>query len=162
MIVVSDTSAIINLASIGQLDLLHRLFDQILIPESVFDEIVVSGAGRPGAADVAQQSWIQSRRIVDRALVDVLLVELDLGEAEAIVLAREVGSDLLLIDERRGRAVADRLGITKIGLIGVLVLARRSGEIAALRPLLDALRDDAGFWIRDELYDRVLDAVDER
>lgn len=162
MIVVSDTSAIVNLAIIGQLDLLRRLFDRVLIPQAVFDEIVVAGAGRPGAEAVARQPWIRTRRVTDRALVDVLRVELDLGEAEAIVPAREADCDLLLIDERRGRSVADRLGLAKIGLVGVLVLAKRSGEIPAVRPVLDALRHEAGFWIREDLHLRVLEEADER
>lgn len=161
MVVVSDASAVINLAVIGHLDLLHQLFGQVLIPQAVFDEIVVVGAGQPGAEEVTQRPWIESRQVTDRSLVEGLRIELDLGEAEAIALARETGCDLLLIDERRGRTVAERLGLPRLGLLGVLVQAKRAGEIQAIRPLLDALRDEAGFWVREDLYRRVLEAAGE-
>ncbi len=161
MVVVSDASVVINLAAVGQLDLLHQLFGSVLIPQAVYDEIVVAGKGLPGAESVARLAWIETRSVADRSLVEGLLLELDLGEAESIALARECDCDFLLIDERRGRAAAERLGIRVIGLLGVLVQAKRVELITSVRPTLDSLRSSAGFWIHDELYRRILEAVDE-
>ena len=161
MIVVSDSSAIINLAAVGELDLLQQLYREVLVPQAVYDEIVVAGAGMAGSREAAGLSWIDTRQVTNRSLVEALLSELHLGESEAIALASEVGSDLLLIDERRGRAVAARLGLQRIGLLGVLIDAKQRGVLREVRPVLDDLRNTAGFWITDALYTRVLESAGE-
>jgi hypothetical protein len=161
MIVVSDTSPLINLAAVGQLDLLRQLYQHVIIPQAIYDEIVVAGAGQPGAVEVKGASWIETRRLRDQALVNILLLELDRGEAEALALAAELKADLLLIDESKGRAIAARLGFVHIGLLGILVQAKQRGIIDAVKPLLDDLIAKAGFWIGAELYQRVLQAVSE-
>ena len=83
--------------------------------------------------------------------------ELDAGEAEVIVLALETEAKMLLMDERVGREVARHLGLRFTGLIGVLVEAKHNGVLSAVKPHLDALRNVAGFRIRDVLYARVLE-----
>jgi predicted nucleic acid-binding protein len=94
-------------------------------------------------------------------MIASLQLEVDEGEAEAIALAFELNADLLLIDERIGRAVASRLGIRFIGLLGVLIEARHKGLILAVKPVLDELIAGAGFWVTRELYDSVLRAAGE-
>ncbi len=91
----------------------------------------------------------------------MLRLELGEGEAEAIALALESQADLVLLDERRGRQRAVRLGLRVTGVLGVLVEAKCQHLLAAVRPVLDALRHDAGFWISDDLYRRVLDLAGE-
>lgn len=154
--IVSNTSPIINLACIGRLDLLPALFGEITIPDAVFHEIAITHPDAPGASDVRTASWIRRYAVVNRPLVAVLRLELDPGEAEAIACATETKAQLLLIDERRGRMVAQRLGLATTGLIGVLLLARKRSMIESIRPLLDDLRREAGFWIGDALYTKVL------
>jgi uncharacterized protein len=83
--------------------------------------------------------------------------DLDIGEAESIALALEAKAEVLLMDERLGRETAEHLGLRYIGLIGILVQAKRSGLIDRVEPLLNALRTQAGFRIRGELYVRVLE-----
>ena len=161
MIVVSDSSPLIALADVGQLRLLRDLFSTVLIPEAVYQEIVVQGAGRAGAEAVQAAAWIEQRGVVNTGLADVLKLELDEGEAEAITLAFESGADLVLLDERRGRQRAVRLGLRVTGVLGVLVEAKHQGLLAAVRPFLDALRRDAVFWISDDLYRRILDLAGE-
>lgn len=161
MIVVSDTSPIINLAAIGRLDILATLYGQILIPDAVYMEIVLAGAGLPGADDVRAASWIETRSIADLTLASGLQLELDRGEAEAISLAVDTHADLLLMDERRGRKAAARIGVPVLGLLGVVVHAKRLGLLPAVRPILDALVSQAGFYIGDDLYRHVLTASGE-
>jgi len=73
------------------------------------------------------------------------------GEAEAIVLAREIGDALVLMDERMGRAAAIRLGLRVTGLVGVLIEARERGLLADAEAVLEALHQRAGFWLSEEL-----------
>jgi predicted nucleic acid-binding protein len=156
MSVVSDSSPLINLARIGRLDLFPQLYDKLVVPEAVWREVVVEGVGQSGAKEIEAASWIQVRPAANRELVQALRQELDAGEAEAIALALQVGAELLLIDEHLGREIALYMGVRCIGLIGVLVEAKRKGLISGVRPLMDALRDVAGFWVDKVLYRRVL------
>jgi predicted nucleic acid-binding protein len=161
MIVVCNTSPIINLAAIGQLALLQQLYARIVIPEAVYHEIAVIGSGQPGANEVQTLEWIETRHLAERALVNVLQIDLDAGEAEALALAVEAKADLLLMDERRGRTVAARLGLKYIGLLGVLVAAKQRGLVTLIKPALDELITRAGFWITKDLYARALATVGE-
>jgi len=156
MKVVSNTSPLINLARIGRLDLLYRLYGELVIPRAVWDEVVVKGAGQAGADEVKSASWIKTQATTNKPLVQALRHELDAGEAEAIALALEIGADLLIMDERLGRENARYLGLRYIGLIGVFIAAKRQGLITEIKPHLDALRSIAGFRIDNTLYVRVL------
>lgn len=89
-------------------------------------------------------------------MVQLMGSGLDVGEADAIVLALETNAPLLLMDEKLGRAAATRVGIRVIGLRGVLIEAKRRGRVAEVRPLLDALRAGPGFYIAPALYSQVL------
>lgn len=161
MIVVCNTSPIINLAAIGQLIILQQLYERIIIPEAVYREIAVTGSGQAGATEVQTLEWIETRKLYNRALASVTEMELDGGEAEAIALAVELKADLLLMDEQKGRAVAARLGLKFIGLLGVLIEAKHNGLIHSVKPALDDLIAKAGFWITEDLYTRVLSVAGE-
>lgn len=158
--VVSDTSPLINLAAIGHLDLLRALYGTVHIPSAVHREIT-RFEEQPGAEAVQSLDWITSQACPRPHLATALREELDAGEAEAIALAVDAEA-LLLIDERDGRRAASRLGVSRLGLLGVLVKAKRKGHLTAVRPLLRALGQDAGFWMSDALHDRVLEMVNER
>lgn len=163
MIVISDTSAITNLAAINQLELLPLLYKQILIPEVVYRELVDIDPLVPGSAEVQTATWLTVKSLATREVVERLQseVRLDPGESEAIALALELGADLLLIDERRGRAEADRLGIRITGLLGLLVEAKRKNLIVAVKPLMDALIAASEFRVSSALYDQILTIVNE-
>jgi hypothetical protein len=161
VIIVSNTSPITNLAAVGRLDLLQQLYEKVVIPQAVYQELTVPGLEPPGAKEVQTLAWIESRPVTDRALVTALETELDPGEAEAIALAIELKADLLLLDERRGRTVAARFGLRFIGLLGVLIDAKHQGYIPAVRPIMDDLVAKAGFWVSQQLYARVLQAAGE-
>ena len=122
----------------------------------MWHEVVIEGAGQPGADDVKTASWVKKRRVANRQLVWALRQELGAGKAEAIALALEIEAEMLLIDERLGRETARHLGLHRVGLIGALVEAKHRGLIDEIRPLLVALRIQAGFRVSDDLYTRVL------
>jgi len=151
MIVVADSSPLIALCRIGRLELLRDLFGQLVIPEAVWQEVVASHPGKAGVTEIAAATWIGQQTVKDRPLVNLLRQDLGAGESEAIVLAREISADVLLMDERRGREAAKRLGITCTGLVGILLEARRRGVVNDPASIARDLRDIAGFWISDEL-----------
>lgn len=164
MIVVSDTSPITNLAAIGQLDLLEKLYTSIIIPQAVYNEMVAVGKVVPGAWEVQTFSWIQIQAVTNaQSVVDIQTSQdnIDLGEAEAIVLSLELNADLVLMDERRGRAVAIDYGLKVTGLLGVLVQAKRNGLIADVKPLMDRLIEQVDFRVGSQLYETVLQASGE-
>lgn len=161
MKVVSNASPLINLARIGQLALLPHIFGRLLIPDAVWQEVVVDGQGQPGAEEIRLADWIERTSVTNSPLVHSLRQELDAGEAEAIALAIEQKADWLLMDERLGRQTAQHFGLGHIGVIGILQVAKQRGDIQALRPLLDDLRYIAGFRISSLLIDRVLQDAGE-
>ena len=156
MIVVADAGPLIHLAAIGHLELVRRLSSTVLVPQAVYDEVVVVGAGLPGATELAAAAWITVVSPVGLDVVAALLASgLHRGEAEAIALAIERRADRLLIDERQGRLTAEGMGVRVIGSIGILIAAKERGEVEAVRPFLVALRG-SGLWISDALIARVL------
>ena len=161
MKVVCNASPIVSLARIDALELLHHAFGQIVIPQAVWNEVVVCGSGQPGAEAVKTAQWITRHSPQNASLVSALRQDLDAGEAEAIVLALEMPADLLLMDERLGRETARHLGIRMTGLVGVLVESKRRGIIPAVSPILQSLRERAGFRLSDALYRRILQDVHE-
>ena len=160
MIVVSDTSPILNLRRIGRPELLVLLYGEVLVPPAVFAELTIKTDG----ASVMEGRPISSLIVVtprDQKRVQQLRHSLDTGEAEAIVLAIECQADLLLVDERRGRRAAEAEGLRITGLLGVLADAKHAGLIDAVKPVLDDLIQRAGFWIGPELYKAVLTELGE-
>ena len=87
---------------------------------------------------------------------------MDRGESEAILLSQQLQADLLLIDERRGRAEAQRLGIRITGLLGILVEAKRKGLILSVEPLMDHLIADSTFRVSPKLYKLILTMAEEQ
>lgn len=161
MIVISDASPLINLAAVDQLNLLEQLYREIIIPKAVYNELVEKGAGQPLADEFGDIDWIKSRQVENSNLAEALKLELDDGEAEAIALAVEIKASLLLIDERKGRSIADNFDLQYVGIIGVLIEAKAAKLIPAVKPILDALIRKAGFWISKPLYQRILSLIDE-
>jgi uncharacterized protein len=141
MIVVSDTSVITSLIHISRLVLLRDLYGQVLIPQAVGDELARTHQALP--------PFLEVRPALNRHAVDELTVELDLGEAEAIVLAKEIHADLLLIDEKLGRRVAMRQGLAITGLVGILLEGKDRRLIGSVREVVSQLEERAGFFISE-------------
>jgi predicted nucleic acid-binding protein len=164
MPVVSDTTAITNLAAIGRLDLLHELYGQIWLPSEVWRELVAPGQNNPGSIEAQTKPWLSARSVTDDEQVAALLQAhrtLHKAEAEAIVLALELRADLLLMDERVGRLVATKMQVPITGILGVLLDAKQRGLVAAVRPILDELRSAAGFFVSPSVYAYVLQQAGE-
>jgi uncharacterized protein len=161
VIIVSDTSPINNLAAINQLNLLRQLYSTVIIPAAVYRELTDPNFPVAGATEVQTLDWIQTRQITNLAMLETLSQDFDPGEAEAIILALEIEADQVLIDERRGRLIAERLKLNYTGILGILIEAKRRGLILSVKPLLDALINQAGFWVAQPVYNRVLRLADE-
>jgi uncharacterized protein len=161
VIVVSNTSPLTNLAAIGQFPLLQKLYGEIKIATGVWHELNAGGRIWPGSVEVSNASWIVQHDVENLQMVTALRRDLDRGEAESIVLALELEADLILLDERDGRNAARRLGLQVVGVLGVLLEAKATGLITAVRPHIDDLRQDAGFYVSNSVYRSVLHLAQE-
>lgn len=132
MIVISDTTPIISLLKINRLDLLKTLFDEVLIPEAVFNELTTNSRYEKESEIVKNCDFLKVSKIEDEKSVALLqkLTNLDLGESEAIILAENLKSDLLLMDEVKGRAVANQMEIKITGTVGVILIAKERNLIS--------------------------------
>ena len=158
MLIVSDTSPIIALAACDKLDLLDKLFDQVCIPQAVFNELNI--IDKPKAREIIDWAKDKVVHVKNTAIVTALSLSLDPGEAEALSLYWETAADFLLIDEKRGRIIAHRNDIKTVGTIGILLSAKQRGFITLVKPLLDILMR-SGFRISDILYEQILERAGE-
>ena len=163
-VVVCDSSTLIHLARIGRLSLLTDFHSKIIVVPAVWKEVVDEGQSRPGSSeirDARESGWIEVTMPHNGPLVQLLLRELHKGESETIALAVELHADLIFLDESDARRVAKVYGLNLSGVIGILIRARLAGKVTSLRNELDNLRNDGGFWIGDDVYNRALNAVGE-
>jgi len=161
MIVVSDTTPLIGLASIGRLNILQELFGEVYIPQAVYDESVIHGRAEGSAKqDVDNSDWIHVAQVQDRLAVNILLDEMDLGEVETIILAGEMKADWVLMDEKKGRRKLTQLEIPEIGTIGILLKAKQIGLISNLKREIESLQK-TGFSVSQMVIDEVLKVAEE-
>ncbi|MCA9962252.1 MAG: DUF3368 domain-containing protein [Anaerolineales bacterium] len=158
MKIVADASPLIALAILQKLDLLTSLFDDILVPLTVFSE--ATREDKPHAEHIRAfaQGFVVSAQ--NQLAVQVLLNDIDRGEAEAIVLALEKNVPDILIDDAKGRRVAQLNGLHPIGTVGVLLQAKRIGHIQTIKPLLDTLIANR-MRISERLYQQALQLAEE-
>lgn len=151
MIVVSNSSPLIALARIGRLSLLASLYERILIPNEVQQEVTIAGRGLPGADEVRSARWIE---VVPRSLPSEISLatacqDLGAGERGAILLAKNLSADLILLDESKARRIAGKAGLAMIGCLGVLEAALRKGLVSDLRQAyIDLLQHGIRFDIK--------------
>lgn len=160
MIVVSDTSPLRALSHLGLIGLLRELYHVVLVPPSVDRELRGSP---PGLPEVRLDSFefIHIKTPLDLDRVEQLQRGLDVGEAEALALALEVGVNVVLIDEQDGRAEATRMGLRPIGVLGILLQAKEEGLIEMIGPLIKDLRRETRFFVSRALLERVLRTAGE-
>jgi uncharacterized protein len=153
MLVVSDTSPLTGLIQTRHADLLPTLFETVVIPPSVRDELMRFHQALP--------SYLHVEAVQDRRAAESLSCTLDVGEAEAIVLAEEMHADYLLIDEKRGRSVAEARGLRVIGALGVLLLGKKARLIPSVAAVIGELELQSGFFVSDEVKQVILRAAGE-
>lgn len=151
MIVVSDSSPLIALARIDRLNLLASFYKRILIPAEVHHEVTVAGAGLPGAEEIRRAKWMEvaaTKSSPDASLLQACQ-SLGAGERGAILLAKNIQADLVILDESKARRVARDAGLPIVGCVGLLEAGARKGLVPDLRQAyIDLLRQGIRFDIR--------------
>lgn len=161
MIVIADTSVLLNLALVGQLQLLRALFGAVVIPSAVQTEFERLAATTGRFTGLILPEWVQMRSLQQTSLTDEAFNLLDPGESAAINLAIELHADALLMDESEGRAVAQAHGLRTIGIVGILIQAHCAGLLPAIRPVIEDLRIRAKFRLSEALVRHALDLCQE-
>lgn len=161
MKIVCDSTALIGLAKIGNLELLEKIFGEIFVPNAVFVEVVDRGKGRPGTKEVQDARWIRKRTVKDNRTVEMLVAEMGRGEAEVLVLGKELNADWLILDDERARNSAQSAEFHIIGLGGILLLAKQLGFIPAVKPLLDQL-ESKNFRLSIRVRKEILKKANEK
>jgi predicted nucleic acid-binding protein len=158
-LIISNTTRIINLAEIGRLDLLEKIFGKVVVPPAVVTELLAKQNLFPKAGDAA--ACFEVVHPEDLLLVRGFRSAVHAGEAECLALAMENPSSLLLLDDLQVRALASSNGLAFTGTLGLFVEAKARGLVDAVAPLIEKLRRSARFWISLELETRVLNDVGE-
>jgi len=152
--IIGDSSALVALAVVNQLELLEKLYDNLYIPEAVFNE--VTQIGKPQSDKLRQ--FLQSR--VKRVDLTLTQLGLGLGELEAITLYKNLDADVLLIDDNRAKKYASLNGVKVIGSLGILIKAKEEGHIEKVKPLLDEIQKSE-VYISMKLIEKVLEICGE-
>ena len=143
-IIIADTSSLIALNNIGELNILAKLYSSITITQEIIKEY---GLELP--------NWIKIEKVSDEKKFRLLNLQLDEGESSAIALALEKDNSLLIIDERKGRATAKSLGISITGILGVILKAKELKYIDRVEPILHKL-ENVDFRMSGKLKNKIL------
>lgn len=157
-VIVSNATPIIAFSRINRLDLFQQVTGAIVIPQEVEKELY--GHRRTDVPALNRSNWIKVRKVKSQADVELLLPSLDQGEAEVIVLSKELGAGLIIIDELTARKVAIMMGLPVIGAAGLLMHAKRTGLIKEVKPLLDDMILK-GIRYKESFYREVLKSIGE-
>ena len=155
MIVIANSTIFIGLAKIGKLYLLQKIFSKVYITKEVHKELTLKGQNKPGSHIIKGSKWIECKAPKDKALVNLLLSNLEKGEAEVLALAKELNADLLLLDEEKARKAAQLAGFKVMGIVGLLILAKDMGLIDAISPYIHDL-ERKNFRISQKIINEAL------
>ncbi len=157
---VCNTSPLILLAKIQRLDILSRLYDEVIVPAAVLEELEAKPAKEAKQVRALLQSQKFHLRKASKRALGRIPADLGSGEREAIALALESKADLIILDDRQGRHAARERGLAVTGTVGLLIEAREKGLIPSVRRELDRLIE-AGIWIDEVFYHRILQEFSE-
>jgi predicted nucleic acid-binding protein len=159
MIVISDTTPLISLMKIGQLDLINQLFGEIQVPEAVFKELTSNNRFQNECRQIEECPFINRVTVTDTKSVDLLRRSsgLDLGESEAIILSDYFNANYLLMDESKGRKIAQQMGIPIMGTIGMLMIAYNE-HLLSKEEILNCINilKNSGRHISEQLYEQLI------
>jgi predicted nucleic acid-binding protein len=158
MIIISDSSPLISLATIEKLNLLDKLFTEIFVPCSVYEEVIREN--KPYSNEIKEFLNGRIKHVKNRVAVEVLLSDIGKGESEAIILAIEEKSDYLLIDDLKARKLAKINGLEIIGTMGILLKGKKEGLIKEIKPFIDELLKN-DIRIGDKIIEMTLKAAQE-
>lgn len=156
--IVSNATPIIAFSRINRLNLLQQLVGEIAIPQEVSKELYEHE--RSDVYALKRSNWIKVIKVKSHADVELLLPTLDKGEAEVIVLSKELGAGLVVIDELTARKVAILMGLPIIGTVGLLIQAKKTGLIKEVKPHLDEMIRQ-GIRYKENFYREVLKSINE-
>ncbi len=152
---VLDSSPLITLSKINQLPLLHESAQETFLPPAVYEEVFTPDTTGPKPQVVEQARWLVTRSVQNFSLVKQLTKRLGKGEAEAIVLAKEIPGSMVVIDDALGRKTALEQGVPVVGLLGLFVHAKKLRMIPGIHSLLLQIQQ-AGFCLDTRLVNTVL------
>lgn len=162
--VICNASPIIGLFAIDKVGILWELFDEIVMPKAVYDELCADSVKHRKETEELKRlvscGKLQICQIQNKELVKTLYGKLHFGELEVIVGAKEQNIRLAIIDEKAARKLAAEFLVDTIGILGILMLAKQRGILLQIKPELDKLRS-SGYRISDGLYWSVLERTDE-
>lgn len=162
--ILCNTSPIIGLISIGRLSLLWELFDELILPEAVYKELCAGSSTHQEEINEIREciakGYFKIYKVNNASIVKSMYGKLHFGELEVIVAAKELGLQSAIIDEKAARKMASEFLIDTIGILGILLLAKKKSLIDCVKPDIDKLRMN-GYRISDELYYQLLDKADE-
>jgi len=157
-LVIADSGPIFSLALIDKLDILDSLFDEVKIPQAVWEEITF---------DLTKTDYqiifsFFRNRIQRISGFNELIIIMDSGESESVMLYKEMQADFLLIDDKKARNIAENFGINCIGVIGLLAVAKDHGLIKELRPLFKTFLLNKRFYSLELLNAILIKTGEER
>ena len=162
--VICNSSPIIGLCIIGKLDLLWNIYEEVIIPEAVYNEVVksvdIEKIGAKELQKAVDDKNVTIYKVKDELLVNRFMGRLHRGELEVIAGAKELNLEYLLIDERSARALAEALMLEPTGTLGVLKFAKMAGYIDELKIYLDCLMEN-NYRISKKIYSEILASVGE-
>ncbi len=159
--VIANSTPLIALNKIGKLYLLKEVYGKIVIPFAVYEEVVLESKRKECDDFIQESGFIDIMKIKNEEAKRIFITSLHKGEVEVMILAREIGADLCIIDDLLARKYAKYHSLNITGTIGVILKAKELGIITKVRPIMDELVS-SGIYIDSKLYNKVLEISDER
>jgi predicted nucleic acid-binding protein len=155
MIIVSDSGPLIALSKLNLLFILQEFFGEIIIPKEVWKEVVERGKGKAGSEAIRKAKWIKVREVGDELSVEVLCREIERGEAEAIILAKRMNADVLILDEKIPREIAGAVGLKVVGSLALIHEGIERGLVNQTLGEITKKMRERKIWISDEVIEKV-------